>query len=259
MTEDDVSWIESLIVNFVRDYPASVACETRWRTPLVAAARADDPAFALLRESVSATHALPTDILPGAASVIAYFIPFDASIAEGNREGTLASPGWARAYVETNALIGALNRHARAALAVKGHQCSEIPATHNFNTRTLLSDWSHRHVARIAGLGSFGLNNMLITESGCCGRLGSLVTDMPGSDPAENRAGRPAEFCLRSRNGSCGICLTRCVNGALNAQGYDRHLCYDQCLRNAEVHAAIGYCDVCGKCLAGLPCSSRAP
>ena len=44
--------------------------------------------------------------------------------------------------------------------------------------KNLISDWSHRHVAVIAGLGKFGLNNMLITDNGCCGRVGSFITDL---------------------------------------------------------------------------------
>jgi hypothetical protein len=31
------------------------------------------------------------------------------------------------------------------------------------------------------------------------------------------------------------------------------------CLENAEHHKNIGYADVCGKCVVGLPCSFKDP
>lgn len=43
----------------------------------------------------------------------------------------------------------------------------------------IYSNWSQRHVGYIAGLGTFGLNNMLITDQGTCGRFYSLITNLP--------------------------------------------------------------------------------
>lgn len=40
-----------------------------------------------------------------------------------------------------------------------------------------MSEWSHRHAAYIAGLGIFGINNMLITNKGCVGRIPSFYED----------------------------------------------------------------------------------
>jgi hypothetical protein len=39
-----------------------------------------------------------------------------------------------------------------------------LPPTHNFDEKKLISDWSHKHIGFIAGLGKFGLHQMLITK-----------------------------------------------------------------------------------------------
>jgi epoxyqueuosine reductase QueG len=235
---------------------AEVAHGKIWKAPIVGTAAADRKEFADLRRVVSPTHLLPVDVLPDAKSVLSFFVPFDNAIAKGNADGKFSSTDWASAYVATNELIAAMGDVVSAVLARQGFRVGKIPATHNFDETTLLSDWSHRHVAWIAGLGSFGLNNMLITDRGTCGRLGSIVTDYPFGDSAT----RPVtERCLYRINGSCGLCRTRCPAGAYSNGLYDRHACYRVCLENARLHRDIGYADVCGKCLVALPCSLRDP
>jgi hypothetical protein len=51
----------------------------------------------------------------------------------------------------------------------------ENEGTHNFNEEDLTAGWSHKSVAFVAGLGTFGVNRMLITPAGCAGRFGSMV------------------------------------------------------------------------------------
>jgi len=141
-------------------------------------------------------------------------------------------------------------------IEASGHAAVAVtPATHNFDPEKLISDWSHRHIAVAAGLGRMGLNNMLITEAGCCGRLGSFVTSLDlAPDP------RPEEHaCLYLHNGSCGRCADRCVGQALFTDRFDRHNCYKVCLRNETEHESVGQADVCGKCLVSIPCAFGNP
>jgi len=228
---------------------------TIWRPPLVGFAAADDPLFPALRQAVSETHALPQELLSSARTVIAFFIPFADALIESNRGGALASREWAEGYLRTNDLIRRLGDRLTALLRAEGHDAVAPPATHNFDERRLVSDWSHRHVAFIAGLGTFGVNNMLITEAGCCGRLGSLATSLPL--PADVRPN--TEYCLRRAGASCLYCVDRCVGGALFPDRFERQRCYRICLENAAFHRALGHADVCGKCLVGLPCSRTNP
>jgi epoxyqueuosine reductase QueG len=100
-----------------------------------------------------------------------------------------------------------------------------------------------------------GLNNMLITESGCCGRIGSFVASL--KLPADLRP-REEAFLYRY-NGSCARCASRCVGGALFAERFDRNTCYEVCLKNGEGHRSIGKAEVCEKCLVSVPCAFENP
>ncbi|MGC9347755.1 MAG: hypothetical protein ACP5JG_06425 [Anaerolineae bacterium] len=118
-----------------------------------------------------------------------------------------------------------------------------------------MSDWSHRHVAYIAGLGTFGRHHMLITEDGCCGRLNSLVTDAVVAPTPRPKT----EACLYKAGGSCRACATRCPVEVLGETSFDRRACYSVCLENAARHADLGLADVCGKCACAVPCSFTNP
>lgn len=247
MKQEITSWIE----DYVSLYPDKVNLKKMWGYPLTAFADAGDPLFVALKESVGPGHWLPEDILPGARSVVAYFLPFTIEVAESNKEGAMASSLWAKAYVETNLLIPKINLMVKEMLAERGYRAAYVPPTANFDHQTLISDWSHRHIAVIAGLGTFGRHNLLITDSGCCGRIGTIVTDLVlESDPRKSE-----ELCIEKAGGHCGICVDRCVNGSLSEMGFQRHRCFEQCLENGERYRSLGEAWVCGKCLIGLPCS----
>lgn len=247
--------INSMIVSFVDNYHDSRQTETRWQTPLLAYASAADPLFSELRKIISPTHVLPGDLLADAQSVITFFIPFTENVNLSNINNPGSSREWAVAYIETNILIRDLNHYIHDELCKMGFDSSILPATHNFDETTLISDWSHKHVGYIAGLGRFGLHRMLITDRGCSGRLGSIVTNLK-LEPTR----RPAtEYCLYYLNQSCRRCMAGCPNGALQIESFNRKLCYQCCLENAEKHKTLGLADVCGKCMAGMPCAFANP
>ncbi len=251
----DRSSLEHELCVFVDEYGSLHTPETRWRVPLLGIADAADPRFAALREVTTRTHTLPGDLLPGARSVLCYFLPLERGVVWSNRAEEAASTEWARAYLETNALLQAIGSRLESILAEAGAEAVATPPTHRFDRELLVSDWSHRHVARIAGLGEFGLNRMLITPSGCCGRLGSVITSL--SLEPTSRSNTPA--CLYYHDGRCTACVKRCHVGALKKTFFDRARCYRVCLENEVRHASLGKADVCGNCLVGLPCSMRDP
>lgn len=243
------------IENFVAKYQKQKEISTKWGVPIVGFAAAEDTLFGQLKTAVSPTHALPQDLLQNAGTVLSFFLPFPKSVVASNSKEQLSSPEWAVSYIETNELIKQLSLHLTGLFAEVGEEVVSIPATHNWIKEKLISDWSHRHVAVIAGLGRFGLNNMLITDNGCCGRVGSLITSAviePDTRPER-------EACLNKYDGTCKKCVRKCVNEALFEDSFDRFKCYDQLMKNVEKHKSVGYADVCGKCLAAVPCSYINP
>ena len=247
--------IRQEIVRYVANYQNERQAVTAWLTPIIGFASTDDPLFADLKIAVSKSHAMPGDFLPGAQTVIAFFLPFDRSVAESNTRGFFASHEWETAYIETNTLIEKISSHIKIFLESHGYETVTIPPTHNFDKVRLISNWSHRHVAYIAGLGNFGINNMLITEQGCCGRLGSFVTNISISPDKRSET----DACLYLHDGSCGKCVEQCVNGALFSDRFDRHACYEMLNRHEENSQPNERADVCGKCLVGIPCSFIDP
>jgi epoxyqueuosine reductase QueG len=248
--------LETSIANAVSHIVAHAGTTTAYREPLVGFADADDPRFEELCRVADPEHMMPEDLLPGARSVISFFVPFDPRVVEANaRDRSSVADEWAIAYVETNELIGQITDRLIALLTARGIGAAAEPATGNFDADSLASRWSHKSVAVIAGLGSFGRHHMIITDAGCAGRLGSLVTDVQlASAPPEQR-----ERCLYVHDGSCLACVQRCPLDALSEdEGIDKRRCWSRCLSVAKSFEHLGHAQVCGKCAIG-PCSFEAP
>ncbi len=251
--------IEKLIYDFTNKFVESnKVINTKWKKPLVAIASASDENFLNLKRSVGKFHLLPKDLLGEAKSVITYFIPFDDSVIDSNLHPTKCSEKWAHAYIETNIFIEELNKHILSELKKRGYNSVSTPATHNYSQDELVTNWSYRHIAEIAGLGKMGANNMLITDSGCCGRIGVIVTEL--NIPIIKEADTYRERCPYIDDKSCGVCLDKCVNTSLSRDGFDRFKCNEMLLKNLEgfkgLHPEM---DCCGKCCVALPCSKSSP
>ena len=249
--------ITAVIKSTIIEYETKNQLSKFWKEPIIEIISANDNRLLTLKETVSTDHLMPCDILHNAKSIVSFFIPFQDYIVDSNINGKLASQEWAAAYVKTNDLIKTINDNIEILMEQNGYKAGKIPATHNFNKEKLISNWSHRHIAYMAGLGTFGMNNMLITKNGCCGRFGSIVVNY---EPEEyKQIHKTKEKCLKKQNGSCGLCQKRCVVNAYEGNTFSRQKCYRQCLENAELYKDLGKADVCGKCLLGLPCSTREP
>ena len=254
------------IADTIGQMVASAGKTTPYRQPLVAFASGADPGFAKLRQVVHREHALPIDLLPGLpadaehVSVTSFFLPFAPGIVEANaRDRRVVAREWAVAYVETNALIGEITAHLVEVLSARGIRAAAEPATHNFDPVTLRSRWSHKSVAVVAGLGSFGLHQMVITDAGCAGRFGSIVleAELPAGvwNGQEAVPASQVERCLYFHDGSCLECVARCPAAALSPeQPLDKQACHAWLHHTVERYQEIGLTDVCGKCAIG-PCS----
>lgn len=265
-SQDIKDEIRAEICAFVKKYETREEIAAKWGVPLVGFADAAHPFILNLRQLVSENHMFPDDVLKDASIVIAYYVPFTKELArENDSSSRLASSSWARAYEETNAMFLCLNDFMIGYLTKKGYRAEVSKEAATFSTEKLISNWSQRHFAYAAGLGTFGLNNMLITPQGCCGRFSTIVTDLPVTPDQPLKE----ELCLYKKNRSCKVCLKNCPVHALTECSYDRQKCYRLLKENAAIYTEFGssYLDeslhaanstgseVCGKCITASPCA----
>ena len=238
-----------LILEYIRERNLPLI----WRKPIVRFADAKAEGFENLRQIVDPGHHVPEDYLPGAKNALSWFLPFLPEVGQNNLPGDLCSSQWAESYLVTNEMAAWVNdrlvEFVREELAAEAAVPTDAGMIGMDNPR---SRWSQRHVAYLAGHGTFGINNMLISDAGSVGRYFSIVTtlDVQPDEPIVE------ERCLWKRDGSCGLCAARCAAGALTTEGFDRFKCLERCLENM---AQFPGADVCGKCTVELPCSYGAP
>jgi len=244
--------LQALVEQFISEYRGG-SLTSWWRKPLVGVAEAQDPLFRVLKRKHG--FLLPEEIVNSARSVVVIFLPFAEWIVESNLNPGPASREWALAYLEANQLLTNLADWLAETLEMKGFKSKPIAPTGEFDEEALISNWSHKHAAYVAGLGSLGVHHMLITEEGCCGRLVSIVTEAllnHRTEPLE-------EACLHKLGFECLKCVAHCQFGALTATKLNKQKCYEVCLSNAKLYIDLGLADVCGKCACGLPCSLKKP
>jgi len=186
------------------------------------------------------------------------------------RESLVPSMRWNHTRWQGQDFIFELSRHLVSLLENLEYQAI-APELANFFTikdlaNGLASNWSQRHIAYAAGLGTFSLSDCFITPRGIALRCGSVVTNValsPSSRVYENHLAN----CLFYRDGSCRRCIERCPAGAISEQGHDKKRCreflfVDQKAAIQELGREEGYIGRylgCGLCQTKVPCEARIP
>lgn len=234
--------------------------------PLLGCAAADDPIFTQLKNDPKAYGALlklPEEWLTGAKSVISFFLPYSREVRDSNREDlNTISDVWLHARIEGQAFLIKTCLQLASFLEAEGYR-TVIPAiSKEFAVNRdperaergeplFISNWSERHAAFAAGLGTFGLSKHIITEKGVCGRFGSIITDA-AIDTTERNYVQPYEYCS-----FCGACAHRCpVNAISPERGKNNQVCSDFVDETGRRYAPrYG----CGKCQLSVPCEFGIP
>lgn len=206
----------------------------------------------------------PTDWLEGSSSVVSFFLPFSEAVRKSNRGSGLPSAEWLHARFRGEDLNNNTKRFVVSLIQAEGYHAVAPTLDSKFvQTADFRSSWSERHVAFVAGLGTFGLSRGLITSKGMAGRFGSIVTDLV-IDPTPRPYSSRFEYCLfLSGKAPCRACVDRCPVQAITDKGKDHPPCSSYLRREdlvQDVKNRLGYRYLaCGKCQTGVPCESGIP
>ncbi|MFR2711588.1 hypothetical protein [Frisingicoccus sp.] len=237
--------IQELIQVMVKNHP-----KTRYyHEPIVGYASASDPLYDQLDELIGNPQIHPKDMLKGAQTVLVLFLPYSEVVYRDIKGNQLASTILSDAYMYTNELLDKIMKQVQQLLAAKGYHSACEPPTENFDHVTKTACWGHKSNAVIAGIGTFGLNHLVITKKGCLGRMNSLVTD--ACIPPTKRPDH--SYCLFYQTGKCKVCTTNCPSGAIYPDGtIDKKRC-DAYLEGKNIH---DWQQGCPQCSLG-PCALK--
>jgi len=215
-------------------------------------------------EGVIGSHFLPPhEWLPGAKTVISFFMPYSDKIKSANALNyEWPAEEWLHARYEGQLFLKELAIYIKNLLTEAGYKSIAPSFDSRFKTgdsrvkldsgtNRFTANWSERHAAFACGLGTFGLSKGLITERGTCGRFGSIVTEL--DLPKDLRRYNDVyEYCTM-----CGVCIKNCPVSAITLkEGKDDLVCSDFLDNVFDKHnPRYG----CGKCQVGVPCQSGAP
>lgn len=191
----------------------------------------------------------PRSLMPGCRSVLIFGIPVQKAIVN-----TAPSIWYKEHYNVLNRYLDGCALRTVFELENMGFASAAVPRDGYNGIKGLRNSassfFSHKHAAYLAGLGTFGLNDVILTEEyGPRIRFVSVLTTavLPSSGPLEK------QICSR-----CGKCVRACPANALDMIMYpENSMDSEKCVnRNAELAAEGKY--PCGICVAVCPVGKDA-
>ncbi len=284
-------FLEKAIKDYVRASPLN--CLTAFDNapivdePIVAFANGDDPIFRDLKTVIGEFHMTPREVMekyiagkrwifsPTASvpdiGVVSWALPLTQETRVLERSSPCGgSPRYNHSRWIGIKLYESISQYVASLLEVQ--RCNAVSPTESrlFEIKEmpggwLAANWSERHIAYACGLGTFGLNGLMITSRGCAVYLGSVVCDRAFT-PTERHASHVGN-CPFYLDGSCGHCMKRCIASAITKDGRSNI----ECLKNLRDEQAgkvrslgldkglVGPAVACGRCSTALPCEDRIP
>jgi epoxyqueuosine reductase QueG len=226
-----------------------------YERPLVGVSSARDALYKECKKPhvVGENHMLPSEWLDSAKSVISIFNPFTRQTKTSNAKGGMPSLEWLHGRIEGQEYIVAAAQALAEHLCLQGAQAMIPVADERFEVYKepkIYSNWSERHAAYIAGLGTFSLNRAIITQQGIAGRFCSVITDLALAADERQYTG------LYNNCSLCGACQRACPADAITMHGKSHTPCFSFLEKvNSRYPSYYG----CGKCQCGMPCESAVP
>lgn len=273
-------WIESTIHSFWASSENSLqneAAEPAWGKPLVGYASGADPLFSRLKEDIGPFYWTPLEafcqghpdiqVEAPQLTVISYILPqTEATRLEQRQAAEVPAESWARSRYYGEQFNCALRLHLAEQLTRAGYPAMAPERLSEFAYRKskrfgIASNWSERHTAWVAGHGTFGLSDGLITPVGKAVRFGSVVAKIDLAATPRSYDGHQ-DWCLWYAKGTCGACMRRCPVDAISVEGHDKQACFNY-IREVTapyVYEHYGTKDTpCGLCQVKIPCEAKSP
>jgi epoxyqueuosine reductase len=272
---DWATWVAAAIAGFCGSAQNSLGLpedEPAFEAPLVGFAAGDDPLFEELKRYAGASHWTPGEAfalafpdvasVAGELAVISWILPHAQQTKRDNRrERSVPAERWARAKLFGEQFNVALRDHLVARFSEAGIAAVAPTRLPQWSMEAVTSNWSERHMAYAAGLGTFGLCDGLITPLGKAMRCGSVVARL--ALPATPRVYSDHHaYCDFFAGKRCAVCAERCPVGAISERGHDKTRClaYLTQVRRELIEPHFGFStDACGLCQTNVPCESRIP
>lgn len=281
-SSDPARWIGRVIQDFVSSSPDNqlglAGAEKAFDQPLVGYANGADPLFEEYVHHIGDFYLTPRSVFRRAfpemaqtpaqeLTVISWILPSTtATRKEQSVQDKQPSQRWARTRLLGEKFNEALRRHVVQTLSARG-AAAVAPMLAPFWSRSdqgpyaPCSNWSERHAAYAAGLGTFGLCDGLITPVGKAMRTGSVVTRLQVPPTPRPYADRHA-YCLHYSHGTCGKCIARCPVQALSTAGHDKKRCMQYTEHSMHAYMSKHYhldTYACGLCQVAVPCMDHIP
>jgi epoxyqueuosine reductase QueG len=271
--------LDEYITDYVAKSPSNdihVNNEPVWGRPLTAAASGNDPLFIKYKSLIGDCHWTPAEILsktypdydfyPENISVLSWVLPQTAeTLSEQRKQHELPAKRWIHARHYGEMLNDLLRKDIETKLRKMGIRAVSPSISPLFDYRYtepagICSNWSERHAAFAAGLGTFSLSDGFISEAGIAIRIGSVVLEAALPVSKSGNRGH-MDNCLFA-HGKCGVCMKRCPVGAITDKGHNKEIC-KQFLREVTKPYGIMTTGIdtnpCGLCQAGVPCEKSIP
>lgn len=251
--------------------------EPAWGEPLVGVAAGDDPLFTEYKQVIGEVHWTPAEAMacacpdvvfsPERLRVLSWILPQTrTTLQEQRQQDKLPARRWVLSRHYGEQFNEWLRRTLVAEFRDTGIRAAApilLPAWAYRQTPQagLCSNWSERHAAYAAGLGTFGLSDGLITEAGKAVRIGSVIVECDLEVTPRTASSHTAN-CLFYAKGTCGACIKRCPVDAISPQGHDKPACHDyiRTITAPYAHELCGqHVTPCGLCQTAVPCEQRNP
>jgi len=274
-------WIKDAIAAFISESPDNRLSpdhtEPVFDAPLVGFSSGADPLYAEYVRHIGGFYLTPPEIFqrgcPGADStqayelvVISWILPStDATRNEQAAGAKRPSERWCRTRHFGEKCNDALRRHVVSRLDEAGFPAvapmlTDFWSRSDYGPYAPCSNWSERHAAYAAGLGTFGLCDGLITPVGKAMRTGSVIAKL-AVEPTQRPYADHHAYCLHFSHGTCGKCIDRCPVQALSREGHDKWRCmkYTHGMK-AYMGRKYGFeTSACGLCQVEVPCMDHIP